>query len=380
MIEPAGNHSVNNTVQQFVFSQFPTVSPVVAFFVTIVFTLLAAKAVQVVGAQVARRLLSRTDSEIDDIAFEEAHAPIYLTVALTGVYVASMLLTLTPEINFYLRGIVLSLIILIWTRAFVRGGNRFFEHVKKADKRYEFAHIFDNIWTFVVIIVATFTLLTIWKIDVTPLLASAGVAGVVIGFAAKDAVANLFGGIALYFDDTYKVGDYIVLDSGDSGTVVDIGIRSTTIITRDDVTVTIPNSVLNSSKVINESSPKERKRITVPIGIAYGSDIDRFEEIILEIAEEEDMVLGHPSPRMRFSEFGDFSLNYDLLCWVEAPLKDRRAQHELNREIYKRLNAEGIEIPFPKRDIYMRQTAAEQARKQEQEQVEEQVEEHVEER
>lgn len=365
----AANQTVDTAIGNTLIAQLPPLSPGESFIVIVVGSLILATVIEFVGSRGVRKLLSRTNTDIDNIIFDELHLPLYVSVALFGLYVATIPLELGAPWNFYLRALTLSVIILFWSRALMRGGNRFFSHIKESEKNYEFAHIFENVWTFIVLIVMVFTFLSIWRVNITPLLASAGVAGVVIGFAAKDTVSNLFGGIALYFDNTYKVGDYIVLDSGEKGTVTDIGIRSTTVVTRGEVMITIPNAVLNSSKVINESNPEDRKRISVPIGIAYGTDIDMFEELVLEIAEEEELVLGHPSPRMRFRGFGDSALDYDLLCWVEAPLKDRKAQHELNREIYKQLNAAGMEIPYPKRDVYMREEAAEHARKQEQEEV-----------
>lgn len=360
-------HTVNKAIEQFLSAQLPAVAPVEAFILISALSLILAKVIQEIGSWALPRLFARTSGDLDNIVFQHLHAPLYITVAVVGIYIATFSLNLSTRVDFWVRAIALTLITAIWGWALIRVGNRFFAHMKESGERYEFAPIFENIWTFVVVIIALFTLLSIWRVDITPLLASAGVAGVVIGFAAKDAVANLFGGIALYFDNTYKVGDYIVLDSGDAGTVVDIGIRSTTVITRDEVMVTVPNAVLNSSKVVNESSPKTRKRIGVPIGIAYGTDIDVFEELILQIAEDEERVLEHPSPRMRFDGFGDSALQYELLCWVDAPLQDRKARHNLNRVIYKSLNREGIEIPYPKRDVYMRQEAAEEARKEEQE-------------
>lgn len=347
------NETVTATFQQIIAEHLAALSPVESFAVILVFSLVMAKIIQVAGARLARQVLGRTESELDTIVFEELHAPLYITVAVSGAYFATIALRLPEPLLFYVRGIVATIIVVIWSRAFIRTGNRFLKHMQESSKRPGFAHIFENIWTFIILIFAVFALLSAWNIDVTPLLASAGVAGIVVGFAARDAVANLFGGIALYFDDTYNVGDYIVLESGEEGTVVDIGIRSTTIITRDDITASIPNSVLNSSMVINESAPKERKRITVPVGVAYGTDIDKLEEVLTDVAEEEENVLGHPTPRVQFREFGDSALQYVLLCWVEAPLKDLRTKHELNRKIYTRLDEEGIEIPFPQRDIHM---------------------------
>jgi len=200
------------------------------------------------------------------------------------------------------------------------------------DNRYidrQVVPIFQNVWSAVVVGVAGFLLLTYWNIDVTPLLASAGVAGIVVGLAARDTIANFFGSLALYVDGTYKVGDYVVLDSGERGRVEDISVRSTVIRTRDDILITVPNATLNNAAIVNESTPRQKRRIRVPIGVAYGSDLDDVEEILLEVAASTESVLDRPSPRVRFREFGDSALEHELLCWVPNPaLRARHSPHQ----------------------------------------------------
>lgn len=183
-----------------------------------------------------------------------------------------------------------------------------------------------------------------------------------MGFAAKDTVANFFGGMALYFDDTYKVGDYVVLDDGQAGTVVKVGIRSTTLLTRSEVLVTVPNAVLNATKIQNQSAPQRRKRIKLPIGVAYGTDIDAFEALVLEIAADESLVLERPRPRMRFRSFGESALQYELLCWVDGPTRSGKTTHRLNRAIYQAVRAAGIEIPYPKRDVTVSEAPSDRLR------------------
>ncbi|WP_276278485.1 mechanosensitive ion channel family protein [Haloarcula regularis] len=184
-----------------------------------------------------------------------------------------------------------------------------------------------------------------------PLLASAGVVGIIVGLAARDTLANFFGSLSLYLDGTYKVGDFVVLETGERGRVEDISVRSTVIRTRDDILVTVPNATLNSAAIVNESTPRRKRRIRVPVGVAYGTDIDHVQEILMDVAENEELVIERPKPRVRFREFGDSSLNFELLCWVSNPALTARATHKLNSEIYHRFQAEGIEIPFPQRDI-----------------------------
>jgi len=128
-------------------------------------------------------------------------------------------------------------------------------------------------------------------------------------------------------------------------------VRSTVIRTRDDILVTVPNSKLSDAAIVNESSPKTKRRIRVPIGVAYGTDIDDLETLLLEIAAAEGLVLDRPKPRVRFREFGGSALNFELLCWVSNPAQRARVTHKLNSAIYKRFQSDGIEIPFPQRDV-----------------------------
>ena len=154
-------------------------------------------------------------------------------------------------------------------------------------------------------------------------------------------------------DNTYKVGEYIILESGERGEVVEIGIRSTRIKTRDDVIVTIPNSIMANSKIINESAPVPNFRVRIPVGVAYGSHIDEVEQELLAVAHGTENVLKEPEPRVRFREFGDSSLNFELLCWVKEPALRGRTVHKLNKAIYQTFEAKGIQIPFPQRDVHI---------------------------
>lgn len=300
----------------------------------------------------------RTKTQYDHILVGELRVPIVLTAALTGVFLLTQIpsvienVLLTPEqLEIFFGKPSLSVIFLTWALAANRIVNRAVDEVKGTDSRFDFVPIFSNVWTLVVVVGTTAMLLSVWEYSISPLLGAAGVAGIAVGFAARDTVANFFGGIALYFDDTYKLGDYIELDSGEMGTVVEVGVRSTTLMTRDEVLVTVPNSVLNAAKVINQSAPQTRKRLRVPIGVGYGTDIDAFEDLVTNVASEETRVLDSPKPRMRFRRFGDSALEYELFCWVRSPSRAVKARHELNRTIYKRLTDADIDIPFPQRDV-----------------------------
>lgn len=315
---------------------------------------------EVVVLRALLRYTSRTKTQYDHILIEELRLPIVVTAALAGVFLLTEVLSVTEtvlvtkdQLDTFFGKPSLSVIIVAWAFASNRIVNRFVEEVKDKGSRFDFAPVFSNVWTLIVSAGTIAVLLSVWEYSISPLLGAAGVAGIAVGFAAKDTVANFFGGIALYFDDTYKLGDFIELDSGEAGTVVSVGIRSTTLMMRDEVLVTVPNSVLNAAKVINQSAPKRRKRLKVPIGVAYGTDIDAFEELVLEIAAEESLVLDSPKPRMRFRSFGNSALQYELLCWVASPTRAAKATHKLNRTMYKTLTEADIDIPFPQREIHV---------------------------
>lgn len=304
------------------------------------------------------RVTKRTKTQFDNILVSELRLPVVVTAALAGVFVLTKVDPVRENVLFeptqletFFGNPSLSVILLAWAFAVNRLVNRIVEAVNDEHSRFDFAPVFSNVWTLVVIGGTVVVLLSVWGYSISPLLGAAGIAGIAVGFAARDTVANFFGGIALYFDDTYKIGDFVELDTGESGTVVTVGVRSTTLMTRSEALVTVPNSVLNASRVINHSGPQRRRRFTVPIGVAYGTNIDAFEQLVLEIAAEESLVLDSPKPRMRFRSFGDSALEYELLCWVGSPTRIRKAHHVLNREIYRRLLDAGIEIPYPKRDV-----------------------------
>jgi small-conductance mechanosensitive channel len=340
-----------------------SLSPLEATVFVLGVALVASLLLEYVILRGARRLVGRTESKLDDIVFSELRIPVIVTVGLAAIFlltrsnaVAGVVLE-RQQLDVFFGRPSLSVIVLAWAWALNAMVNRAVAEMKDAGPRFAFAPVFSNIWTLVVVVVSGFVVLSIWQVEITPLLGAAGVAGIAIGFAAKDTVANFFGGMALYFDDTYKIGDYVILDSGEAGTVVKVGIRSTTLRTRSEVLVTVPNSVLNAAKVTNASAPGKRTRIKVPVGVGYGTDIDAFEELALEIAMAESLVLDSPKPRMRFRRFGDSALEYELLCWVRSPTRENKARHKLNRALYKRLAESGIEIPFPKRDLTVRPPA-----------------------
>jgi small-conductance mechanosensitive channel len=215
--------------------------------------------------------------------------------------------------------------------------------------------LFDLIATLLIVGIGTYAVLEVWDIDPTAWLASAGLIGIAVGFAAKDTLANLFAGFFIIADAPYQVGDFVVLDSGERGEVTKVGIRSTRMLTRDDVEVIVPNALMANQKIVNESGGRwVKSRLKLRVGVAYGSDVDHVMRVLGAVPLRHEIVASDPEPRVRMVGFGDSSLDFDVQCWVEHPSQRGLLRHELFVDIYKSLGTEGIEIPFPQRDLWVR--------------------------
>jgi small-conductance mechanosensitive channel len=210
------------------------------------------------------------------------------------------------------------------------------------------APIVENVWD--VTIVAAFVLLILdqWGITVAALLAPAGVLGIILGFAARETVANFFGSLSLYADETYERGDYIELENGVAGTVRDISVRSTVLQTWDGDLVNVPNSALNEAKITNKSSPTTHRRISSQVGVTYDADPERVKEALHEAAEP---ISETQPPTVHLRSFGDSALVFDVFVWIETPSDKLRAEDQLNMAIHRALADADIEIPFPQREI-----------------------------
>jgi len=308
--------------------------------------------------RIVRRLASRTRMTVDDYLINFLHGPICWSIFLFGILHALVVTELPKPWQTLLPALVQSVILLIWLIGLVKAFNWLAKYKmasivsgEKIDS--DMFLLFKNVIRVLLFGAALFWLLAIWKVDLTPLFASAGIAGIAVALAAKDTLANFFGGISIFMDKTYKVGDYIIIESGERGEVVEIGIRSTRMKTRDDIMITIPNSILANSKIINESAPVPRFRIRVPVGVAYGTNLDKVEEVLLAVAFANPNVSREPEPRARLRAFGESSVDFELLCWVDEPALKGRAIHNLLKAIYQAFTEQAIVIPFPQRDVHL---------------------------
>ena len=319
-----------------------------------------ARLISLLLSKVIGALVNRDNYQLHEFVTSALRAPLYWTVIGIGSLLALELLDTPTQLDFILNAIVFSLLLLVWSTFAMRVTRNILLHMSRRHGsglvvRQHTLPLFNNIALVTVLALAVYLLFLIWNIDMTAWLASAGIVGIAVGFAAKDTLANLFAGAFILADAPYKIGDYIVLDNTQRGKVTNIGLRSTRILTRGDVEVTVPNSVIGNSSVINESGgPHVKYRVGIKVGAAYGSDIDLVREVLMRVALDNDLVCRDPEHSVRFRSFGASALEFELLCWIEDPELRGRAVDALNCEIYREFIENHIEIPYTKHDVYIK--------------------------
>lgn len=291
------------------------------------------------------------------------HIRLPLTVSVLFIAISAIL---TLQFNWqdthllYTNRILTSLNILVWGQFVYRSSQFALRYNSQRQLMGSFIKpqtlpLLDNLSAILIVLFILYLIFITWNINMTAWLASAGVIGIAVGFAAKDTIANILSGVFIMADSPYKIGDYIVIEGTDRGKVTHIGLRSTRLLTRDDVEINIPNSVIANGKVVNQSSGRfVSMRMFANVSVAYDSDIDQVREILLDIAHKEPMVQSDPEPLVRFLSFGASGLDFSLRVWISDPEIRTRVLDSLNVQIFKRFAEAKIEIPYSKHDLYIK--------------------------
>jgi small-conductance mechanosensitive channel len=317
--------------------------------------------VRLLFVRVIKFFTRKTETDVDDRIARQIRGPMVWTILLVGALLSYLEFGAPAQVDYFVLGIVQTVIALMWAVTLMRVGRILLEVVSEMVDKIKFIEprslpLFDMILTVVVVGGFFYAICLSWAIPLTSWLASAGVLGLAVGFAAKDTLSNLFSGIFIVADTPYKVGDFVVLDNTIRGEVLEIGMRSTRLLTRDDIEITVPNAVIANSQIVNQTGgPHEKMRVRVKVEAAYGSDIDMVEKVLLGCVEGVEHVVDEPSPRVRFRSFGASGLVFELMAWIEKPVFRGRVLHALNGKVYKAFNASGIEIPYSKQDVYVKE-------------------------
>ena len=207
---------------------------------------------------------------------------------------------------------------------------------------------------YIIVIAGLFSILQTNGIDLSAFGILAGALGVGIGFGLQNITNNFISGLIILFEQPIKIGDRIEVGNI-SGDVIKISSRSTTVVTNDNISVIIPNSKFIDDQVINWSHNEYKVRFNFPVGVSYKEDPEKVKSILLQVAKDNPNVLESPQPDVLFDEFDDSSLNFYLRVWTsEYVNKPKVLKSQLYFEIFKRFSKEGVEIPFPQRDIHIK--------------------------
>jgi len=329
---------------------------VIAFFTELLF-----RSVLVIFVQ-------NTKTQLDDIIVANLRRPLFLSVLFLGSSWAASLLEPRASLVFVLNATLVSVSILLWTGALIRVCSAVLHHVGGGPSATGVLQprtlpLFDMLAKILLFCAAVYLVMLTWSLDVTGWLASAGIVGIAVGFAAKDSLANLFAGIFIIADAPYKLGDFIMFEDGMRGRVTEIGLRATRILTRDDIEINIPNQLIGNSRVVNESAgPHEKERVRIPVSVAYGTDIELVRKVLLECPRGQPFICEEPRPHVQLLSFGDSGLEFTLFVWIQEPRYKDDVLDLMNTRIYKAFAAAAVQIPYATQDVFIKSLPQLQAR------------------
>ena len=323
---------------------------------------------QFVVLRLVSAFTGRTKTTLDDHIISAVRKPLLLTLLALALAVVLRRLLSQWDLGAYrdtawtcyvvLVRLLSTLLLWIWFRALSKVSDAVLEALaRRADEATwiepRTLPLFELVAKLALFGGLIFAFLKIWNLDPSAWLASAGILAMAVGFAAKDTLANLFAGLFIIADAPYQLGDFINLDSGERGKVTDIGLRSTRILTRDDVEVTIPNSVMANTKIVNETQgPAPKRRVRVNVGVSYDADLDAVKEQLMKAATACQHIAASPPPTVRVRSFDDSAITVQVRGYIDRPVLRGAAIDALHVAVHKALGAAHIEIPFPQRVIH----------------------------
>lgn len=312
-----------------------------------------------------RVFTKRTKTDLDDRVLKILRKPIFALVIVYGLVSSFSILPLSEgrvALIFELYGVILIVILTFVVYKVFKETLVFFGKKWSARTSSEIDDVLipviDKLGGVIILLFGAIGIVNYMGYNITFLLAGVGVFGLVIAFAAQDALSNFFSGVFLLLDRPFVEGDYIQLPTGELCRVEKIGIRSTRLyeVFQHDYII-LPNNKLVNDKITNMEEPNEQGKATVTVGVAYGSDASKVEQVLLDVARAHPNVIKElgKDPVVRFSNFADSALEFKLIVWVDNFMNQWRVAHELRKELSKRFAKEGIEIPFPQRTIYIKE-------------------------
>lgn len=279
---------------------------------------------------------------------------------LIGLYAVMEILAIPPRPLLFLQRLFHALVILSLTLLVARLASGYLKQkFGKTSGAFASTSILATTIDLAVYTIGILFLLESFGVAISPLLTALGVGGLAVALALQDTLANLFSGINILVAKQIKIGDFVRLSTGEEGHVVDMNWRNTTIKTSTENMVVIPNQKFASSTITNYAQPFSECSIAIPIGVSYESDLDHVEEVTVEVAKEVlqeiDGGVDNFEPFVRYTDFAESSINFNVILRVKTVTDQHLVRHEFIKRIHDRYQQEGIIIPFPIRTVSLEQ-------------------------
>ncbi len=326
-----------------------------SLFILVLFVILA-KLVLFIFSRYLQKMAKKTKTKIDDLIFDHTKKPLFYLVLAYGFKLSLLNLNIGSTITKIVDSVMALVLLLIILKAidiFVETWGITFAEKTETKLDEILLPLLHKGIKVIFVVVGFLLVLNIWGFDITPYLAGVGIGGLVLGFALQDSLKNIFGGITLILDGTYKIGDKVKIESGEVGMIHDIGLRSTKLATYDNEIIYIPNGYLANSRVQNYTRPTPKIRVVINFGVEYGSDIKKVRKVVQGTLKKIKDLMTDPEPAVSFVEMGDSSLKFKAIFWVEQWDTAYGKKLEAIEKIYDDLNKNKINIPFPTRTVYL---------------------------
>jgi MscS family membrane protein len=340
-----------------------------SFILTVLMWVIIAGVIYFIVDPIIRQFTKRTKTDLDDRIMEITRMPIFTLIVTFGIVDSLAIIEIPQDWHFTIMQAYQVLVVLIVAYTAYRIFDRvviFYAQKWSAKTDTEIDDVLipllHKAGIIIIPLVGLVTVLSILGIDVTLLVAGMGVIGLVVAFAVQNTLGNLFAGVQLLLDRPFRVGDIIELESGDVCEVKKIGLRSTTVYNgADHEMIVVPNNDMVNKKVVNYSRPDKHRAMSCEIGVAYGTDLNKVKEVLLDVAMTHPDVIKQEGqmPYVRLAKFGDSSVDFKLWYWVDIK-KMWRVASEVRQAVYERFDKEGIEIPFPQSVITVKNGSPEE--------------------
>ncbi len=342
----------------------PLDGPLGAFILNLVIWFSVALASYFIITPFLKKLASKTKTDLDELLLEMVRRPLLIFIFLYGLIHSILRFDLPGALrgNIYQLYSFAALLIGIYVTYQIFDG--FLKEIAARRGGYDspfnkiIKPIFEKIGMIVILLGGLIIGFNILGIQVTALLAGAGILGLVIAFAAQDTLSNFFSGIHLLLDRPFTIGDVLELESGEFCRVERVGMRSTALYDiRSHEMIILPNNSIANQKIKNLSEPDRKIRALVNVGVAYGSDIDKVKEILYEVLQDQEGIIlqeGH-EPVVRFAEFADSSLQFNLRFWIDDYIKQWEIASNIRDRIDEEFREAEVTIPFPQRTVWLKE-------------------------